>query len=96
MIYEKVCAYCGAGFKTDRKAQKFCCKSCSNRRYDSHEMGCFDSSLVWERLASDKTRWQCPYETYVACTFRRCDNCGWNPEVAKARLEAYMNKEVTA
>ena len=36
--------------------------------------------------------YQCLYETYVDCPKRECAKCGWNPEVAKARLEAIKAK----
>ena len=32
----------------------------------------------------------CPYNREVDCARHRCDRCGWNPEVAKERLETYI------
>ena len=29
----------------------------------------------------------CRYNREVDCKTQKCDRCGWNPEVAKARLE---------
>ena len=29
----------------------------------------------------------CPYNREVDCKTPKCDRCGWNPEVAKARME---------
>ena len=51
----------------------------------------YDESLEWKQ-ANDKTKWQCPYNEGVDCGFRKCIRCGWNPEVARARTEAYENK----
>ena len=32
----------------------------------------------------------CPYNREVDCKSSKCDRCGWNPEVAQARLKAYV------
>ena len=31
----------------------------------------------------------CPYNHEVGCEKANCESCGWNPMVAKARLEAF-------
>ena len=36
----------------------------------------------------------CDYNPNVICTVKMCKICGWNPEVAKARLEAFLEKGV--
>jgi len=93
MVYERTCLLCNTEFKTPYKNQKYCCKTCSNRgRHIPSvvERGKFDKSLAWDKDEDDK--WQCPYRDGVSCHVRKCDKCGWNPEVAKARLEAYERK----
>lgn len=32
----------------------------------------------------------CKHNDGVSCAFENCGNCGWNPEVAKARLQKYF------
>ena len=32
----------------------------------------------------------CPHNNEVVCRTAKCDRCGWNPEVAKARLDEYV------
>jgi hypothetical protein len=46
--------------------------------------------LEWNRSTTDESLWQCPYQRNVECSCRNCDRCGWNPEVAKARLDKIM------
>lgn len=36
--------------------------------------------------------YQCNYQEGVQCEKKNCHKCGWNPEVAKARLEAIIEK----
>jgi hypothetical protein len=38
--------------------------------------------------------YQCPYAPAgaVECERKQCEKCGWNPEVAAARLEAIIEK----
>lgn len=82
-IYEKKCPYCGCEFKTVYRHQKNCSKICSNR--GGYGTAGFDKSLEWEKDIDDK--WQCPYNAEVSCKTRKCQKCGWNPEVAEARRE---------
>ena len=35
----------------------------------------------------------CPHNLEVDCRNPECDRCGWNPEVAEARLEKIMRNE---
>lgn len=92
MIREVICERCGIAFKTPYKEQRFCSHSCANRgaKYvpkstEEH----FDDTLEWNTYYG---RWECPYQNGVGCHIRSCDKCGWNPVVAKARLDAYMEK----
>lgn len=36
--------------------------------------------------------YQCDYHAFVECPKKECSKCGWNPEVAEARLEAIKAK----
>lgn len=36
--------------------------------------------------------WKCRYQKFVRCKDRDCARCGWNPEVAKARSVAILEK----
>lgn len=92
MVYERQCPNCGIAFKTDRITQRFCCLKCSNQGREHWEKEDYDPNIEWCRLPTDKHKWQRPYETEVSCKIRNCNNCGWNPEVAKERLEDYHRK----
>lgn len=39
---------------------------------------------------------ECPYNKAVICDFKRCERCGWNPEVdvvRKAKTKILMSME---
>ena len=36
--------------------------------------------------------YSCEYNPNVVCDVKVCEHCGWNPEVAKARLDAILKK----
>lgn len=85
------CQYCGKEmivYPSEVDKRKYCSRNCANKGRFQCEKGEFDTSLAWERSSSDKSRWSCPYAVNVSCGMRVCSKCGWNPEVAKARLEA--------
>ena len=72
---KKVCPFCGAEFTPHDYRQKCCSRSCSQRARRNSKL----SALF-----------TCPYNHEVDCTLQMCGKCGWNPEVAKARLEKYL------
>lgn len=41
----------------------------------------------------DKNR-NCPHNDAVVCDKKKCYKCGWNPTVAKARMEKIQTVEV--
>lgn len=90
-LYPKKCRYCGKEYNGE-SAQKYCSRLCANRGRRTIERNQYDHSLIWERSAGDKTRWQCPYNENVSCNVRECNKCGWHPEVAKARSEEIKRK----
>ena len=87
MAIEKECLYCGKKFIADREARKFCSRSCSSGIRGSYvfdeEAGLYDENT---------NGFQCQYNPGVICYSMECEQCGWNPEVAKARLEAFKRK----
>ena len=90
-VYEKVCPVCGKDYVTEKKNQVCCCRKCSNK-IKSRRIHNYDASLVWERVPSDQSLWQCPYRECVACKTRDCDKCGWNPVVEKRRKAALLKR----
>jgi hypothetical protein len=38
--------------------------------------------------------YKCDFNDYVECERKKCTECGWNPEVAKARLDAIIEKMI--
>lgn len=87
MVREVICERCGVTFKTPYKYQRFCSHSCANRGVnyiDARIEEKYDTNLNWTTY---RGKWECPYHECVGCYVRNCDKCGWNPEVAKARLE---------
>ena len=92
-MFELICQGCGKVFMADRKSRVFCSRTCVavNCSRAAGTTHC-DHSLDWKRKESNGLMWECPYNKAVECSFRRCDKCGWNPEVAKARLDKYMEE----
>lgn len=92
-MYEHICKGCGKVFTDTRADRVYCSHSCSatNRDRGTGTAHC-DTSLEWKRTESNALLWECPYNNAVGCSFRKCDRCGWNPEVAKARTEAFERK----
>ena len=83
-MYEFICAYCGKTMQVERKngSQIYCSKSCAATARNlkrGKDVEPFDGECVFQ-----------PESTI--CGKRECDKCGWNPVVAKARLDAIMEK----
>lgn len=89
MIYEKKCPHCGKEFETRYEEQNYCSRACRNKSRGNSED--YDHFLKWER--DTESKWNCPYESGVVhCRTRKCSKCGWNPVVAKARLDTFIAK----
>jgi hypothetical protein len=90
-MFELICQGCGKVFMAERMTRMFCSHVCAstNRSRSAGTASC-DTSLEWKRTEGNHLVWECPYNKAVGCSFRKCDRCGWNPEVAKARLEKIM------
>lgn len=50
----------------------------------------YDRTLKWTQGPSG--RWICPYVVNVACSRRRCDRCGWHPQVAEERQQKIIGQ----
>lgn len=73
------CAVCGKrGMDTsNRQNRKFCSPECSELYYRRKNGVGIDK----------EDRQYCQFNDGVECYQRKCGKCGWNPEVAKKRLE---------
>ena len=72
---EFTCVVCGAKVTDNSPTQnrKFCSTKCQYRYY--------------ERTRIKPTESECKYNSGVLCACKKCDKCGWNPKVEKARKE---------
>ena len=78
-MYEFSCVHCGKVVKVERKwqVQTFCSKSCA--------------ISYRHKMRFEQQGGCCIYHPMgVMCDRHLCSNCGWNPEVAQARLERIM------
>ena len=74
---EFTCIVCGAtGIdRSHTQNKQFCCKTCADAYWRvNHGIG----NDNWER---------CQFNEGVVCSNHKCSKCGWNPEVAKKRME---------
>lgn len=39
------------------------------------------------RITKARNKFVCPHNDACVCSVKACINCGWNPNVAKARME---------
>ena len=72
------CIVCGtkAIDRSHSQSKVFCSLDCKNQHW-----------RMTHALREDN--WQrCVFNDGVACDLHRCGRCGWNPTVAKRRLEA--------
>lgn len=79
-IYQ--CANCGTeGIDNSlRQNRKFCCTTCADTYYRRQKgVG----------IPKDN-RQLCQFNDGVECYKKQCRNCGWNPAVARKRLEAVI------
>jgi hypothetical protein len=74
MVHTKKCLICGTVYEAHRSDGKYCSISCANRA----------------RNPKASTYHKCPYQENLECTAMKCHKCGWNPEVAKARLDKIL------
>ena len=48
------------------------------------------SQKCYKNFMYEQTHFECPHNEAVVCGRRACWKCGWNPTVAKKRLEAMV------
>lgn len=89
-LREYVCMTCGRVFLSRTKDAKYCTRMC----YIQDRFNGTKKAEPKKEVCVDNT---CPYNLYVCCDKQKCDRCGWNPKVAKARMARYQrvrNREV--
>lgn len=74
------CLNCGTEFTVRHSKAKFCSRTCANLY--RHSGG---PNTVPKRAG---VLYDCPHNKWVCCSDKNCGNCGWNPVVAKKRMEA--------
>lgn len=75
--YVKSCENCGKQFESNYEHKRYCgyfCYCQAKRR----------------RTKEARDNCHCPHNTEVICLDKKCDTCGWNPEVAQNRMEKIM------
>jgi hypothetical protein len=48
--------------------------------------------LEYVKVSNYKKYTGCPYNDALQCTVKNCNCCGWNPKVAKLRLNKFLRK----
>jgi hypothetical protein len=78
-VREFTCVVCGRRDVDLSRSQnkKFCSETCSQEYY-RRKRG----------VGLEKERELCRFNDAVECSKHMCRNCGWNPAVAKKRMEA--------
>lgn len=76
----KHCMWCRRLFLPARANQLYCSQTCYNADHYSAKA---------KPIAVDL---RCPHNEHLICEVHSCSRCGWNPEVAKARLAAIIAK----
>lgn len=87
-MYAYICAECGKVVKVEYRCrvQKFCSKSCSAKH--GNRMRGRNAETVSTNVI---TAGDCVFQPEsIECFKRNCNKCGWNPVVAKARLDKFM------
>lgn len=80
-MFEFQCEYCGKTWRVTRKrdARRFCNQECYKES-------------VKKESAPDGL--ECVFQpNSIVCLERKCETCGWNPVVARARLAAMGVKD---
>lgn len=90
-MYEFTCAVCGVTKRVHNKfeVRTFCSRSCAATAREMTKMEKCQNEIELEvKPRTDCLEDECVFQPEsITCTHRNCSNCGWNPSVAKARLE---------
>ncbi len=97
-MFKFTCRYCGTVryVRTLHEVREFCNRSCAAK---AREICKAEKKAAKEE--DNKTEYvirlnECVFQPEsIECTRRNCINCGWNPVVAKARLNAIMKRYET-
>ena len=85
-MHEFTCPVCGKVKQVARKAdmKTFCSRSCAAISREGSKT----------RSTLRDVEFECIFKPdAVICTEKKCENCGWNPVVANARLEAHIARK---
>lgn len=80
----RTCLTCGVEYVAKAPHQKFCSVICQGRSRTDY--------YASRQKKRKKIEIACPYNAELICYRQTCGNCGWNPEVAQARTDAYMKR----
>ena len=75
------CDVCGTVFSTNRDDKIRCSRRCANIAANRAKR---------KRMKTNTD--SCPHNEHLVCEVHNCSQCGWNPEVAQARLERIVAK----
>ena len=76
MMKEVACPICGTKFIKTRSDKKCCSRKCSCA---------YNKKFRKENPVKIETG--CQHNEALVCTMKKCGVCGWNPAVAKRRME---------
>ena len=74
------CGWCGKLFQPIRPSHLFCSKDC------------YAAAAYTVNKKPIPVELSCSYNEQLICSMHTCSKCGWNPEVAQARLDAILAK----
>ena len=88
-MFEYTCPVCGKVTQVEKEHQvrTFCSRECASAARE------FEKRMIRENCIEGECVFQ---PESIICFKRDCINCGWNPVVAKARLEAIMENPILA
>lgn len=82
-MYEYTCPVCGKVTQVEREWQvrTYCSRACSGKAREAEKAEIESKCITGECIFFPES---------INCYKRQCGNCGWNPEVAQARLKKIM------
>lgn len=86
-MYEYTCPVCGLVKQVRNKSEMrtYCSKSCASYARELQKIECEFPDV---KARTDCGIGECVFQPEtIMCSNRECHKCGWNPVVAKARLE---------
>lgn len=82
-MYEYTCPVCGKVTQVEHpyEVRTFCGKACAAKAREGRHRIQREDNVVRDCIYQPES---------IDCERRQCATCGWNPEVAKARFEAFV------